>query len=114
MTSTECVQTSLASTVKHEPDEKNIMRHPLDRHHTLIPSFQLFTLEPNHIIRQACHPQAFLNHTLHRLKSILGAGVDEAEKAFDNGRGGPVPFEVDKRFSVTAGGNLRGLLGVVG
>lgn len=80
---------------------------------TVIPSFQLFTLEPYHIVRQACHPKTFFNHTLHGLKGILGAGVDEAKQAFDNGRCSPIAFEIDEGFAVSGAGNLGGLLGIV-
>lgn len=41
--------------------------------------FQLFTLQPNHIIGQACHPKASINRAFNGLKSIFGAGVDQSQ-----------------------------------
>lgn len=112
MASTESIQPSLPLAVKYGRDDKE-NHETCTRWTTVVHSFQLFTLESNHIIRQARHPKAFLNHTLHGLKCILGAGVDEAKQAFDNGRRGPIAFEIDQRFAVASAGNLGGFLGVI-
>lgn len=69
-------------------------------------SFQAFTQRLDLVFRERCDPKTPFNYAVDRLQRVLVACVNQTKQAFDNPGGGTVPFEVDKRVSITGACDL--------
>ena len=74
---------------------------------------QLFALGADHLVRERGHPKTSTQCRFLGLVVVLGAGVDESEKALHDRSRGTVSFKVDQWFALTDARYLRWLLRVV-